>query len=335
MGRAKATQNLPTTYYRVNTTMRSFDRGMMVGVGLVVALLIVNVAVTFRNTRNLKEDADWVDHSDQVLDQTSNVMLLLVDMETAERGFVITGDEEFLQPYQFANGRLNATFATLKDLTKDNDPLQPTIQKLEQLKDARVALVEKTIDLRRKSAADAQAFVATKNGKLGMDAIRDVIATMVRDEHDLREDAEKKSRATYVWSIVSEVTAGLLALLLFGAFIWYLDRGMAARQRDAILIRDQREWFRTTLASIGDGVIATDIKGNVTFLNAVAQSLTGWSEHDAQGRPLDAMFKIVNERTRRHDRKSRGKSAPRRRHRRAGQSHRADFEVGNGMPDRR
>ena len=93
-------------------------------------------------------------------------------------------------------------------------------------------------------------------------------------------------------------TAGLLALLLFGGFIWYLGRGMAARQRDAATIRDQREWFRTTLASIGDGVIATDTAGNVTFLNGVAQTLTGWSEQEAQGQPLDTMFKIVNERTR-------------------------------------
>ena len=232
------------------------------------------------------------------------MLLLLVDMETAERGYVITGNEEFLQPYQFANGRLNATFATLEELTKDNDPLQPTIQKLEHLKDARVATVEKTIALRRKSEVEAQAFIAAKQGKEGMDAIREVIATMVSDEHDLRQERQRKSRATYLWSLITEITAGVLALLLFGAFVWYLDRAMAARQRDAAMIRDQREWFRTTLASIGDGVIATDIAGNVTFLNTVAQSLTGWSEQDAQGLPLDAMFKIVNEQTRR-DRESR------------------------------
>ena len=63
-------------------------------------------------------------------------------------------------------------------------------------------------------------------------------------------------------------------------------------------LREQQELLRVTLASIGDAVIATDIEGRVTFLNPVAQDLTGWAEGEAQGRPLEAVFKIVNEQTR-------------------------------------
>jgi len=271
---------------------------MLVGIGLVVALLIVNVAITFRNTRKLKDDAEWVDHSDQVLDQAANVLLLLVDMETAERGYVITGDKEFLEPFQAASDQLDATLARLAELTKNNDRLQPTIHELESLKTTRVGIVNQAIALREKSEDQAREFIAGKQGKRVMDAIRDEIATIVRDEHDLRQQRQQVSRGTYVWSLISEATAGALALLLFGAFIWYLDRGLSARQRDAAIISEQREWFRTTLGSIGDGVIATDTEGKVTFLNAVAQTLTGWGEQEAQGLPLGAMFKIVNERTR-------------------------------------
>lgn len=61
----------------------------------------------------------------------------------------------------------------------------------------------------------------------------------------------------------------------------------------------EREWLRVTLASIGDGVITTDNFGAVTFLNPVAQSLTGWTQEAAAGMPLDVVFKIVNEETRR------------------------------------
>jgi PAS domain S-box-containing protein len=271
---------------------------MLVGIGLVVALLIVNVAITFRNTHQLQKDAEWVDRSDQVLEQSANVLLLLVDMETSERGYVITGNKDFLQPFHTASGQLDATLASLTQLTKDNDALQPAIRKLESLKIARIGLVNQAIALREKSEDDARAFIAGKKGKEVMDEIRDLLDNVVRDEHDLRHKRQQLSHGTYVWSMVSEATAGALALLLFGGFIWYLDRGMAARQRDAVVIRDQREWFRTTLASIGDGVIATDTDGNVTFLNSVAQSLTGWSEQEAQGKPLVGLFKIVNERTR-------------------------------------
>jgi PAS domain S-box-containing protein len=61
---------------------------------------------------------------------------------------------------------------------------------------------------------------------------------------------------------------------------------------------EARRWFTTTLRSIGDAVIATDGGGRVTFMNPVAESLTGWTEGDARGRPLDEVFSIFSEQTR-------------------------------------
>src|SRR5262245_20960557 len=68
--------------------------------------------------------------------------------------------------------------------------------------------------------------------------------------------------------------------------------------RDELLISDQRERFRVTLASIGDAVITTDTEGRVTYLNAVAESLTGWRAREARGEPLDSVFRVVDEKTR-------------------------------------
>ncbi|QJW98531.1 PAS domain S-box protein [Frigoriglobus tundricola] len=70
-------------------------------------------------------------------------------------------------------------------------------------------------------------------------------------------------------------------------------------QRAAEAVAEQKERLRTTLASIGDAVISTDRDGTVTYLNAVAEALTGWTNAESQGRPLDAVFRIVNESTRR------------------------------------
>lgn len=71
-----------------------------------------------------------------------------------------------------------------------------------------------------------------------------------------------------------------------------------ALEEQTQLIQGQREQLRVTLASIGDGVIATDLDANVTFLNSIAADLTGWSEADAVGRELKDVFRIVNEVTR-------------------------------------
>jgi len=65
-----------------------------------------------------------------------------------------------------------------------------------------------------------------------------------------------------------------------------------------VVLHEQREWLRVTLSSIGDAVMTTDTAGLITFLNPVAESLTGWTQADAAGEPLDIVFKIVNEKTR-------------------------------------
>ncbi len=73
---------------------------------------------------------------------------------------------------------------------------------------------------------------------------------------------------------------------------------LRSRQQAEEALRKQAEWLRITLASIGDGVISTDAEGRVTFLNGVAEALTGWPQAEAAGRPLPEIFRIINEHTR-------------------------------------
>jgi PAS domain S-box-containing protein len=73
---------------------------------------------------------------------------------------------------------------------------------------------------------------------------------------------------------------------------------LLARRRAEDALRKQSEWLRTTLSSIGDAVICTDVDGQVMFMNAVAESLTGWTHADALGRPLHEILRIVDEATR-------------------------------------
>jgi PAS domain S-box-containing protein len=72
---------------------------------------------------------------------------------------------------------------------------------------------------------------------------------------------------------------------------------LLARRRAEEALQKQSEWMRIILASIGDGVISTDAEGRVTFMNGVAESLTGWPEQEALGRPLAQVFRVVNEGT--------------------------------------
>lgn len=83
-------------------------------------------------------------------------------------------------------------------------------------------------------------------------------------------------------------------LVLFVSLVLFAS----SRRKSEKRLREQREWLQVTLASIGDAVIATDVKGDVIFINPIAESLTGWSGRDAANRPLHEIFRIINEDTR-------------------------------------
>jgi len=89
---------------------------------------------------------------------------------------------------------------------------------------------------------------------------------------------------------------GLVAYLFTCALIIGFGEAMRSARARA---REEREVLRVTLRSMGDAVIMTDTDGRVTHLNAVAESLTGWTQEEAFGQPLDAVFRIRNEETRR------------------------------------
>ena len=99
-------------------------------------------------------------------------------------------------------------------------------------------------------------------------------------------------------SIVGLIVFGFAALLIAG-----LSQSLRTAERraseSAREVARQKEWLEVTLSSIGDGVIATDMDGRVMFLNPVAEPLTGWTSAEAAGKPLEEVFRILNEQTRR------------------------------------
>jgi PAS domain S-box-containing protein len=274
---------------------RTFDRSVMAGALLVSALLVVNAAVAYHNTRQLNEDARWVAHTHEMQDLTDAVMLALVDAETGERGFLLTGQDEYLRPFELAVPRLHERLARLAPGIADNPEQLDRVRKLQTMAAARVALLEARIDFRRRNAADPGAPAAAAEGKRQMDAIRALVADVKRDEFGLLRDREVRSRRAYSVAVTTGLLTAGLGLAAVGAFVALVGRSLSARQSAAAELHRQREWLRVTLASIGDGVIVTDTSGRIVLVNAAAARLTGWTEADARGRALDKVFRIVDE----------------------------------------
>ena len=198
---------------------RTFDHQVLIGIGLLVALLVGNASVNYRNTRQLNEDAGWVAHTHNVLNLTSEVMLALVDAETGTRGFLITGKDEFLQPYDAALARLDGLMVKRKDKTNDNSDQQARITKLEEMTAVRLGQMRESIDLRRKDEKAARAFVLTGKPNAQMVAIRRHVADMEQTEDDLLKDRESRSATAYQVAVLTGLFTAVLGLVTVGAFV--------------------------------------------------------------------------------------------------------------------
>ncbi len=131
-----------------------------------------------------------------------------------------------------------------------------------------------------------------------MNSIRLVLTRMRGEEtrlESVRMAAYEQSQRTTAISIWLATLAALIGLI---ALAWYIVRERRLREKYANELAARAEWFRTTLTSIGDAVIATDRSGIVTFLNSVAEKLTGRRLSEATGRPIGEIFPIFNEVTR-------------------------------------
>lgn len=272
------------------------------GPGAIVAvvLLIVNVLLAYQNTRRLHEDAVWVTHTHDVIHTLDNVLSLAKDAETGQRGFLITGEDRHLAPYGAAIAAINRQVDDLANLTRDNPFHQQLLPELRLRISAKLDELSRTIALRKSGTFDdVRQVVMTDQGKAAMDALRDLVVEMTGQEEQLRAQRVGRHEHTFHLAVFEGLLSGACAILTVGAALALLRRHLRSRERAAFIIAEQGERLRTTLASIGDGVIATDVHGRVTMMNPVSEALTGWAMSDARGRLLTEVFHIVNETTRR------------------------------------
>lgn len=108
--------------------------------------------------------------------------------------------------------------------------------------------------------------------------------------------------------------SGVIITLLGGAFANHRQRARERHLAQQKSISDHEEWLRVTLSSIADGVIAADKDGLVSFINPIASQLTGWSEHEAVGRPLESVVSLLEEGTRKTIRLNSAPGDPNERH---------------------
>jgi PAS domain S-box-containing protein len=239
-------------------------------------------------TFDLNKSMQGVDNTDRVLDQSGHLLKLLVDMESAKRGYITTGDENFLPSYTEGTKVFDSEFQALKQLVADNPQQQQKLNDIDAGYKQAEEYDSRIIALRRAGKADPT-VIDDQLRKHELDTLRGQFAEFQAVEQTLRRERVDDAHRRWLWMFSSCLVLGVGCGFFLALFTRYHVEKLGTK-----LLQSEERWT-ATLGSIGEAVIATDKEGRITFLNAVAATLTGWQPQEALNQPIGDVLRLINE----------------------------------------
>jgi len=214
----------------------------------VITFFIGSSAITYWNSRTLRDSAEWVAHTHEVIVALDDVLSLMKDAETGQRGFVVTGNEDYLGPYNAAIAEIDRRIEDVSQLTADNPEQQARIPFLKSHVEEKRKELADIIALRRANGFEsARDRMATDRGKAAMDAIRVQVRAMREAEHTLRENRLKERDISFQAAVRSAIGSGFAGVLLTGIILWLIER--------ATRIRERQDWLKGGQAGLSERLV--------------------------------------------------------------------------------
>jgi CHASE3 domain sensor protein len=252
-----------------------------IGLGLAVLIFSLTAVVSYRSMTKLSETAASVAHSYEVLEDIEALFSTLKDAETGQRGYIITGNEDFLEPYLAASYQIDPLFQSVRNLTADNPNQQRRLDFLAPLIAQRLEALKEGLSLRKEGFEPAMRFVLKGRGKEEMDAIRKMVAEMKQEENGLRVQREKKSKAQTLKTTALLGVAAAVGLVILSFVFYLLNREIAERKRTEKALAKQTGILQSVLASMGEGVVVADLNGKFLLWNPAAEQMIPLGPIDA------------------------------------------------------
>ncbi|GAB3467397.1 CHASE3 domain-containing protein [Kineococcus endophyticus] len=288
----------------------TIGKRLAAGFALAAVLLTVVGGISFRSSGQLAENEAAVNHTYAVLTAVDTVTADLKDAETGQRGFVITGADDYLAPFTAATQAVNGHLDEVARLTADNPAQQQRIAQLRPLVQQKVAEMQQTIDLRREKGFEAaQAVVLTNAGKAVMDQIRALTGQLRGEEESLltvRAAASERAHTTIERTVVGGTAVGLVAFVVIGLLVTRSVltplRALNSRLADIAdgdgdltqrLAEDRRDEFADTAAGFNRFVVKVQETVRETAQAADAVTTATQGLHGTAGR-IEASAEAVS-----------------------------------------
>ena len=271
-----------------------------------VLALLMGASVLGWQINEANETVKLIQLQDERIAQTLTIEQLIVDEETGLRGFETTHDPRLLQPYLDASARLPNAFDKRRTLAATNPARQAALDALRNAHETWQQGFARPVIATIQAGGKTNDVTLNYQGKVLMDDVRGRITALNATTMHARDIAVQKWHSQVRTMIIVLLFAAVIIGLVIGLYIRRLIQqisGAFRQSHNVLRIRAEQtfrseEKLRTTLRSIGDGVITCDAEGHVQSLNDTAQELTGWSENEARNQPIGLVFPTFDETTR-------------------------------------
>src|SRR5258708_6354588 len=264
------------------------------GASLAVAgmILLLVAGLLYRNGRSSIEASEWVSHTHEVLGELEATLSALAEAQTLARGYIITGQEVFLEPYQAAAPGVRTKLDRLKSLTADNSRQQRRLAMLEGAVAEKLDSLQQNIDLRRQKGFEAaQQRVATGIGTKQMNQVRTIISEMKQEEEDLLKRRALEFRASTWKASLTFSCVIFLEFLLLGVVYYMFRRDIAQRKRADEALRESEERFRLLVDGVRDyAILMLDPTGRIASWNQGAERIKGYKANEILGRHFSCFY---------------------------------------------
>jgi len=263
--------------------LRFLPKATTVGLGLIIVLLVVNTLVSEWNTSRLLRNEHRVVHTQETLTTLEAVLSTVTEAETAERGYLITDNAAYLEPYERAMARAWKTLDQLGQLTTDDVAQRGKVSALRHRVGDRFDELGRAIAARQSGGFDAaRQSVSTNHGRQLMNDMRKLVGEMQTQEHEAHSMRSAESRESARMTTVTDLVGSLSGIGLVGLAFYLFRRDLANRQR----AEDATRRLAAIVQSSEDAIVSKSLEGVIVSWNSAAQRLYGYTAKEAIGQPI-------------------------------------------------
>lgn len=261
-----------------------FDKRVLLGFTITMLVLLVLGVFSYLSTQRLMDSAALESHATRVVNTAERVVKAMIDMETGQRGFLLTGNEDFLSPYYDASAHIDQYLNTLDSLTDKRSVQQAKLDTLRIMVGVQTQWIQKVIEIRKRSFEEAQAMVATGVGKRNTDAVRQAITSIQNSEM-----SAFRSQSTITDTSVQQFQysfVGLVAVMLIITFYLFYTINSTLKSRN-----EAESELKRTARNIKDlydhapvGYHSLDAKGIFVEINQTELNWLGYTREEILGK---------------------------------------------------